>query len=97
MFSGVANEQGALNKELALIEQFLGTDEPLTKDEQKCVNTSNKGAQKIAEAHGKNYSSCIKDFAKGKRVYSFSPVLRRASSQRSLSLGRRLLSKSRRN
>ncbi len=38
----------------------------LNKDEQKCVNTSNKSAQKIADAQGKNYSSCIKDFAKGK-------------------------------
>ena len=38
----------------------------LTKAEQKCVNTSNKSAQKIADAQGKNYASCIKDFAKGK-------------------------------
>ncbi len=38
----------------------------LSKDEQKCTNTSNKHAQKIADAQGKNLSSCIKDFAKGK-------------------------------
>ncbi len=61
-----ASAEGALNKELALLESILGTDEPLNKAEQKCVNTSNKGAQKIADAQGKNYSSCIKDFAKGK-------------------------------
>ncbi len=41
-------------------------DAQLSKDEQKCVNTSNKHAQKIADAQGKNLSSCIKDFAKGK-------------------------------
>ncbi len=66
MFSGVASAQGTLNKELALVEGIFGSDDPLTKDEQKCVNTSNKNAQKIADAQGKNYNSCIKDFAKGK-------------------------------
>ena len=66
LIPGVASAQGAFGKELALIEQIFGTDDPLTKGEQKCVNTSNKNAQKIASAQGKDISSCIKDGAKGK-------------------------------
>ncbi len=54
--------------ELALLEEIMVSEEPLplVKAEQKCVNTSNKNAQKVADAQGKNYASCIKDFAKGK-------------------------------
>ena len=42
----------------------------LLKEEQKCVNTANKNAQKIASAQGKDISSCIKDGAKGKLIGS---------------------------
>ena len=35
-------------------------------NEQKCVNTANKNAQKIGDAQGKDISSCIKDGAKGR-------------------------------
>ena len=40
----------------------------LTKEEQKCVNTTNKNAQKLASAQGKDIAACIKDFAKGKET-----------------------------
>ena len=38
----------------------------LSKDEQKCVNTANKNAQKVASAQGKDIAACIKNGAKGK-------------------------------
>ena len=40
----------------------------LTKEEQKCVNTTNKNAQKLASAQGKDIAACIKDFAKGEET-----------------------------
>ena len=36
----------------------------LSKGEAKCVNTTNKGAQKVASAQGKDIAACIKDGAK---------------------------------
>ena len=44
----------------------------LLKEEEKCVNTANKNAQKIASAQGKDISSCIKDGAKGKLTGTWS-------------------------
>jgi hypothetical protein len=38
----------------------------LNKGQQKCVNTANKNAQKVASALGKDICGCIKDGAKGK-------------------------------
>jgi cysteine-rich repeat protein len=39
---------------------------PLTKDEQKCVNNANKGAATVVKAENKEGSSCLKDASKGK-------------------------------
>jgi cysteine-rich repeat protein len=40
--------------------------EPLDKAQQKCVNSINKGAAKVAKAQGGNNSACIKSGGKGK-------------------------------
>jgi hypothetical protein len=39
---------------------------PLLKEEQKCVNSINKGAAKVAKAQGKENSTCIKNAGKSK-------------------------------
>jgi cysteine-rich repeat protein len=43
-----------------------GVVDPLTKDEQKCVNNANKGAATVVKAENKEGSSCLKDASKGK-------------------------------
>ncbi len=45
----------------------LASAQELLKAQQKCVNTTNKNAQKIGDAQGKDIAACVKDFAKGKK------------------------------
>jgi hypothetical protein len=49
-------------------EQDVNVDEasPLSKQDQKCVNSINKGAAKVAKSQGGDTSSCIKNAGKGK-------------------------------
>jgi pimeloyl-ACP methyl ester carboxylesterase len=49
-----------------ILQPFTQASAALDKQDQKCVNSINKGAAKIAKAHAGDNSACIKDGSKGK-------------------------------
>ncbi len=61
-FHGIAVVVGTA---LLLFSGIASAQEPLTKDQQKCINQVNKNFAKVASAQGKEIRDCIKRGSKG--------------------------------